>query len=373
MTHTMRGSAVALAFALALCAVSGRASAQTTAVSRTEAAARVAESSATSRFFGGDDAAEAETSTVNRNRNNYFSNYFNRGDSFQQESGRCSECLLFGAADIFAAPLYDNCDVFLFESLFDRAYNFEVAGQATILNQTVRINNSGSAVVPVPITTTSLELSNDAFNLVFEQVSRNDFRGTPAAPAFLARFSGISSPPNTPPFNGFGATAFEVTFLCSLNPSTQKTFADADCVGDLSILQALGVIPELTFLTPDPPADFYNSFGCDDGDILCLCAITGCDAYDPGLFTVGFPAPLTFYTLTFKRDRSCRSQNLVFNGSNVVRQRSAEIPGPMQRMDLNSTLDGTTNFDITQQLVLVGTRVFRFGSGYQQYDDDTTD
>ena len=369
----MRGGAMALAVALALCAASGRVSAQTTAaVSRTEATARAAESSATSRFFGGDDDTEAETSTINRNRNNYFSNYFNRGDNFQQESGRCSECFLFGAADIFAAPLYDNCDVFLLESLFDRAFNFEVAGQATILNQTVRINNNGNAVVPVPITTTSLELSNQAFNLVFEQVNRNDFRGSPAAPAFLARFSGISSPPNTPPFNGFGATGFEVTFLCSLNPSIQKNFADANCVGDLSILQALGVIPELTFLTPDPPPEFFNSFGCDDGDIVCICSFTGCNPYDPGLFTVGFPAPLTFYTLTFKRDRHCRSQNVLFNGSNVVRQRSAEIPGPMQRMSLNSTLDGTTNFDITQQLVLVGTRVFRFGSGFQQYDDDTT-
>lgn len=363
---------MALALAFALCAVSDRASAQTTAaVSRTEAAARVADSSATSRFFSSDDA-EAETSTINRNRNNYFSNYFNRGDVVNQESGRCSECFLFGAADIFAAPLYDNCDVFLFESLFDRAYNFEVVGQATILNQTVSINNNDAVTVPVPITTTSLELSSSNFDLTFEQVNRNDFRGSPAAPAFLARFSGISAPPNTPPFDGFGATPFEVNFLCSLNPSTQKNFADADCVGDLQILQALGVIPELGFLTPDPPPEFFNSFGCDDGDIGCLCTFTGCDSYDPGLFRVGFPAPLTFYTLTFKRDRNCRSQNLIFNGSNVVRQRSAAIPGPMQRMALNTTLEGTANFDLTQQLVLVGTRVFRFGSGYQQYDDDTS-
>ena len=64
---------MALAVALALCAASGRVSAQTTAaVSRTEATARAAESSATSRFFGGDDDTEAETSTINRNRNNYF-------------------------------------------------------------------------------------------------------------------------------------------------------------------------------------------------------------------------------------------------------------------------------------------------------------
>ena len=64
------------------------------------------------------------------------------------------------------------------------------------------------------------------------------------------------------------------------------------------------------FFTDNPPASFFNNLGCDDGDIACVCDSLGCDAYDPGLFRVGFPAPLTFYTLTFKRDRHCRSQNL---------------------------------------------------------------
>ena len=174
VSRTLRGSSLALAVAFALAAAgSNRALAQTTtgAVSRSEASARVAPDTATSRFFSSDDM-DATTSTV-RSRGNYFSNYFNNGGrNFEEQSGRCTDCRLVGASDIFAAPLFDNCDVFLFESLFDRAYNFEVSGQATILNQTVSISNNGAVTVPVPTTTTSLELSNRLFSLVFEQVNR---------------------------------------------------------------------------------------------------------------------------------------------------------------------------------------------------------
>ena len=136
-----------------------------------------------------------------------------------------------------------------------------------------------------------LPLSGTPFLAEFSEVGTLEFpeiTTAGSAPTFRGQFTGRASAGSMP------NREFKQGFLCTLNPSASKYISRADCTADLESLQELGVIANITYVTNNPTAT----------EIATI------------------PAPLSKFTLTFKRDNNCRANDIIFVGTKASATRA---------------------------------------------------
>ena len=180
-----------------------------------------------------------------------------------------------------------------------------------------------------------LPLSGTPFLAQFTEVGTLeglDITYAGSAPTFRGEFTGRASAGSMP------NREFKQGFLCTLNPSASKHISRADCTADLESLQELGVIANITYVTNNPTVT----------EIATI------------------PAPLSKFTLTFKRDIHCSANDIIFVGTNVEAGRAFDVddsPNALaQQMMLGNGVPffgSTSNFTVVQQVTLKGTRIFK--------------
>ena len=251
-----------------------------------------------------------------------------RGFGFVPRSG-CFRCSTLGDRRFFSAPLYDDCDVKLLNSLFDEDFAYDIEAQAAFLQS--NLDEPGQGLMAAALEITAVPFFAKFYPVVTDNEDGIDTRAS-SAPQFAAKFFGNSG---SSPSVDFGIV-FEQSFLCTLKPSPERSHAAADCTADLTPLYLQGVLGNFTYGVEDVAT----------GDVTE-------EAIQP---------PLSNFELVFKRDFFCRANDLIFIGTNVETGRALATPNVTEIVSAPSDasplmmIDGP--FTLAQATTLKGTRAF---------------